>query len=171
MVKPGKTTTRYADASSLVEAIGKYFHWQHDRWLFIPNLRMGTVFGSLYDHTVQQSIDAWAMALWPSLGFKTLAYEVKVSRHDFFRELEKPEKRQAALSVSNQFYFAVPSGLVSPAEVPKEAGLIYVVDRVSRGCKVIKEAPRREGSQPSWSFIASVARRLQKGEAVGDPAR
>lgn len=163
MARTGKTTTRYADAGSIVEAIGQSYHWQRDRWLFIPNLRMGTGFGAVFDHTMEQSIDAWAMAFWPSLRFKKVAYEVKVSRHDFFRELEHPEKRQAALSVSNRFYFAVPSGLVSPVEVPKEAGLIYVRDLKRGVCKVIKEAPWREGPAPSWSFIASVSRRLQSG--------
>lgn len=167
-MRQGKTTTRYADAKSIIEAIGKHFHWQRDRWLFIPNLRMGTGFGgySQPGESVEQSIDAWAMALWPSLQFKKVAYEVKVSRHDFFRELDHPEKRQAALSVSNQFYFAVPSGLVSLTEVPKEAGLIYLSDLSVGECKVIKEAPRRDGPAPSWTFIASVARRLQK---VQDP--
>ena len=158
-MRHGKTTTRYADAKSIIEAIGKHFHWQRDRWLFIPNLRMGTGFGGFYDHTVEQSIDAWAMATWPSLRFKKVAYEVKVSRHDFFREMANPEKRQAALSVSNRFYFAVPESLVSPAEIPADAGLVYVGDRQ---CKVIKEAPWRDGPAPSWTFIASVARRLQK---------
>ena len=166
MARTGKTTTRYADAASIVEALRSHLHWQQDRWLFIPNLRMGTGFGGLYNHTVEQSLDAWAMALWPSLRFAKIAYEVKVSRHDFFRELEHPAKRLAALSVSNRFYFAVPSGLVSLAEVPKETGLIYLSDLSVRECNVIKEAPWRDGPAPSWTFIASVARRLQK---VQDP--
>ncbi len=158
----GKTTTRYANASSIVEAL-RLHHSDPQRWCFISNLRMGTGFRAWSLGTnlpnVEQSIDAWVFALWPSLKFKKIAYEVKVSRHDFFRELANPEKRQAALSVSNQFYFAVPMGLVSTGELPAEAGLVYVT---AQGCQVVKLAPWRDGPPPSWSFIASVARRLQK---------
>lgn len=170
-MKQGKTTTRYADTACIVEALRRH-HSDPVQWCFIPNLRMGTGYraytAGINLSNVEQSIDAWAMALWPSLKFEKIAYEIKVSRHDFFRELEHPEKRQAALSVSNRFYFAVPSGLVSPTEVPQEAGLIYITGLAARRCKVIKEAPWREGPAPSWSFIASVARRLQKLQDTGD---
>ena len=120
-MKQGKTTTRYADTACIVEALRRH-HSDPVQWCFIPNLRMGTGYRAYTLSNVEQSIDAWAMALWPSLKFEKIAYEIKVSRHDFFRELEHPEKRQAALSVSNQFYFAVPASLVSPAEVPAETG-------------------------------------------------
>ena len=161
-MKIGKTTTRYADAASIVEALRRH-HSDPQQWCFIANLRMGTGFRAwsmgLNLANVEQSIDAWVMALWPSMKFEKTAYEVKVSRNDFFRELGHPQKRQAALSVSNRFYFAVPASLVSIAEIPTEAGLVYIT---AQGCHIAKLAPRREGPEPSWSFIASVARRLQK---------
>lgn len=160
-MKKGKTTRTYGTAADIVSALRSH-HGPGGQvvppWLFIANLRMGVGFASSTNPHADQSIDAWAMALWSSLKLEKVAYEVKVSRHDFFRELENPDKRQAALSVSNLFYFAVPASLVAVNEVPDEAGLVYVD---GRGCHFVKRAPRREGPAPSWSFIASVARRLR----------
>jgi hypothetical protein len=101
------------------------------------------------------------MDLWPSHNFKKIAYEVKVSRADFFHELENPQKREAAILLSNRFYFAVPAALVSVAEVPEGCGLIYVGDR---RCKTVKESARHFGPEPTWSFISSVLRRAELDE-------
>ena len=60
--------------------------------------------------------------------------EVKISRSDFKNDFKKTtsngkNKHEYLSSDStfkpNQFYFAVPSGLIKPNEIPKEYGLIY----------------------------------------------
>jgi hypothetical protein len=74
-------------------------------------------------------IDLFALRCWPSgVGHRRVAYEVKVSRSDFRSEVKKPEKRQHALGLTHEFYFACPAGLIKPREVPEECGLVYVHD-------------------------------------------
>lgn len=87
-------------------------------------------------------IDFYAIRCWQSgVGLRRIAYEVKCSRSDFLAELRKPAKRENALSLSHQFFFATPRGLVRPDEVPVEAGLVYVSDGVAR---LAKKAPIRQ---------------------------
>jgi hypothetical protein len=169
-LKMGKTSRTYGTERELTETLRQCRHHDQRQWVFIPRLRVGAGFGNVLRlegrtlaeqvpnplERVEQTVDAWAMDLWPSHNFKKIAYEVKVSRADFFHELENPQKREAAVLLSNQFYFVVPTGLVSPLEVPEGCGLIYVGD--SR-CHTVKESARHQGPEPTWSFISSVLRR------------
>jgi hypothetical protein len=129
--------------------------------------------------TASGGIDTLALGVWRSAkapGLENLsqisnaivAYEVKVSRSDFRRELYGyqpgakasyrtkhvlpwPGKAYWALEQSNYFVFAVPVGLLKPEEierrepgekkelyVPAETGLVEVDDR---GCFVRVKAP------------------------------
>ena len=169
-MKTGKTSRTYGTEAELLEALRQSRHHDRRQWVFIPHLRVGSGFGygmrlgghTLYDQVpnpldrVEQTIDAWAMDLWPSHNFKKIAYEAKVSRADFFHELERPQKREAAMLLSNRFYFVVPAALVSVQEVPDDCGLIYVYDTQ---CRTMRESPRRAGPEPTWAFISSVLRR------------
>lgn len=137
------------------------FNGSAPSWVFLEEVRLGPGFapGSL------QQIDAWAIHTWPSAR-EMVAYEVKVSRSDFQRELAKPVKRKAALFYSNRFYFAVPKDLIRLDELPPECGLIEVLE--DGRTKVTVEAPWRDCHPPSWHFLASIARRvalLTTGEA------
>lgn len=49
--------------------------------------------------------------------YPRVGYEVKVSRSDYRRELLRPHKRAAQVMWCNAFYFAVPKGLLSDAEL------------------------------------------------------
>lgn len=149
-----------------------------DEWAFFKELAIGTGFG----RGVPQRLDAWAMHLWPSHHYTRWTFEVKISRGDFLRELAQPLKRRPGLLYSNLFYFVTPAGLVKPAEIPAECGLIEVgsmpddeigpdgPDRVYRRhwttsanrqwvADIIVPAPWRDTSAPSWGFFASIARR------------
>lgn len=124
-------------------------------WIFFGELRAG----SGYDYGADQRIDAWAMNCWPSKKFLKIAYEIKVSRADFLREIKEPKKRLFALSVSNEFYFLTPPGLLSLSEIPEECGWM-TVDQ-DGAFKTHKKAPWRACGGPSWRFIASLGRRLE----------
>jgi hypothetical protein len=85
-------------------------------------------------------IDFLAIRCWSAgIGFRRVAYEIKVDRGDFRRELQLwPRKAQAGLELGHQFIFAVPRGLLRDDElqahgpdlegkrlwVPAEAGLV-----------------------------------------------
>lgn len=105
-------------------------------------------------------IDFYVLHLYAMHSWLSVAYEVKVSRGDFFAELRDPQKREFALTVSNQFYFATPPRLVRPDEVPAEAGLV----EVSAGgyVRVVKRAPERKREAAPWGFVAALARRAAK---------
>ncbi len=124
-------------------------------WVFFEELRFGTGYGKFVD----QRIDAWAMHTWPSKNFLKIAFEIKIYRSDFLKELHDPYKRKPALSVSNQFYFIGPRGLMTKHEMPDECGLMEVLPDGS--IKTIKAAPERKIAEPSWNFLASLARRIQ----------
>ena len=65
--------------------------------------------------------DVWSMKKsWHR--FKTIGYEVKVSRSDFLND----DKWKNYLLSCNEFYFVAPSGIIDKDEVPAEAGLIVV---------------------------------------------
>lgn len=87
-------------------------------------------------------IDLFAMRCWTgSPGRRRIAYEVKVSRGDFLNELRHPEKRQNALDLSHQFYFACPIQMIAPTEVPEETGLVWVD---GKRVTIAKRAPIRK---------------------------
>lgn len=65
-----------------------------------------------------RGIDLLAISAWSSKGrYARVGYEVKVSRADLRAELLRPGKRLANVSWCNEFYFAVPTGLLLPHEL------------------------------------------------------
>lgn len=105
-----------------------------------------------------REVDAYTLGLWHSTNFRAIAYEVKVSRSDFRREVNHPPKRQVALTHSHQYYFVVPRGLVHFSEVPEECGF-KEVDSAGRLYTVL-DAPFRPTPNPTWSFVATLARKV-----------
>lgn len=134
-------------------------NWQAPSWVFFDEVRISPGWGA----GAEQRIDAWAMNCWPSKR-QMVAYEVKVSRSDFRLELRKPVKRKLALFYSNRFYFATPVGLINPAELPTECGLVEV--QADGSIKTVVDAPWRDCHPPSWNFMASIARRVIKAETA-----
>ena len=102
------------------------------------------------------------MNCYASKGFLTVAIEVKVTRNDFFRELNNPKKRESAETIARETYFAVPAGLVKPEEVPEGWGLIEVLSNGSARTKL--RARQRERPVFDESFIASLMRRVAEDD-------
>lgn len=122
-----------------------------DEWATFTELRGGTGTGD------GRRIDFFAMNIWPSKSFRSIAYEIKASRSDFGNELHNPRKRGLAESVAHECYFVVPHGLIVPDEVPEGWGLIYA-DR--GGLKTAKRAMQRTSVEWPVPFVASLARRV-----------
>jgi hypothetical protein len=105
-----------------------------------------------------RSIDLFALDLYPSSNFRSFAYEVKVSRSDFRRELDDPSKRSPWEALCSETWFAAPVGVIPPSEVPEGWGLRELQeDGVWR--RTIRA--RQREVLPVWplSFVASIARR------------
>ena len=81
-------------------------------------------------------LDALAFAAWPSQGYRLIAYEIKVSRADFMREIQRPIKREPAERMCGECFFVTPPGIVKPEEVPEGWGLLV---GTKKGDKLIQK--------------------------------
>ncbi|HXK36903.1 MAG TPA: MmcB family DNA repair protein [Candidatus Paceibacterota bacterium] len=104
---------------------------KHTCDLFVAHCKVGASWygGSLI-------LDAWVMPY--SWTRPIVGYEVKISRGDFRRD----GKWRNYLQYCNLFYFVTPWGLIQPAEVPEDAGLIWVT-KTGAGIRYKKTAPSR----------------------------
>ena len=94
-------------------------HFRGESWIYLEELRAGAGFGI----DAQRRFDAWAIATAPSKGNERIAFEVKVSRGDFKRDLRKPLKQRPARLSSNRFFYVAPEGIIAPDDLPVWAGL------------------------------------------------
>lgn len=129
-------------------------------WACWPELRVGTHRSA----DVGQRMDLWAIATWPAAHFERVAIEIKVSRGDYRSEVARPQKRAAAMLLSNRFYFAVPHGLVRVEEVPVDCGLIEVWP--SGRTEATLEAPWRDVPPPTTRFLAALAKRAVEPQTL-----
>lgn len=117
---------------------------KHHKDVFVPECKNGPTWTSSH-----LRMDAWAVrkswtdpCVW--------GYEIKVNRSDFLRD----EKWGRALTYCNQFYFACPSGLIHPEELPAEVGLLWAAKTGTR-LFTKRKAPHREPEIPEeiWRYI------------------
>jgi hypothetical protein len=143
-----------ASSRDLLKALRRYYRskkgpWNELKWSFFEELPVGP-------GRNQQRIDAWTISRNAGV---VEAFELKVSRHDFLTEVNDLSKMQAALALSNRFWFVVPAGhpIARPEELPSEAGLISI-DLADHGrLAFLKNAPHRAIAEPTWEFVAVVA--------------
>jgi hypothetical protein len=69
--------------------------------VIIPEVRNDAGFAA------SRSIDAVSLGLWPSRGLNLTAYELKVSRGDWLRELRDPAKAEAFAGLVDYIYLVV----------------------------------------------------------------
>jgi len=144
-------------ARSKAEKILEALKTMYQGYVLFPEFRVEAGHG----YFSEKRVDLLAMHPHPSKRNERIAFEIKISRTDFNRELRKPLKRWAGMLFTNRFYFAAPKGLISKSDLPTECGLIEVDGGVG---KVIVEAPWRESMQPTWPFVAALARRVFRVE-------
>ena len=93
-------------------------------WMTMFELRNGTGWSARQE----RYLDCFALNLYPSKNHIRHAYEIKISRNDWLKELSQPEKRTWGLEISNQFWFIAPTGIIKKEEVPEGCGLLRVTD-------------------------------------------
>ena len=89
---------------------------KHREDIFVPECKNGPTWASSH-----MRMDAWVMRRSWSHPL-TIVYEIKVSRSDFINDNKWPDY----LNYCNQLFFVCPRGIISPDELPPEAGLMYV---------------------------------------------
>ncbi|KKN33275.1 hypothetical protein LCGC14_0805250 [marine sediment metagenome] len=141
-----KLSHRQVFSALLIAFSEKHPGWPR-RYICIPEL---------VSDQIDRRIDLFVMDCWKP--YVKSSYEIKVNRSDFIKEMKSPEKRQFALSISNRFYFATPEGLISPDELPIEAGLIEVAD--DNTISTVVEAPYRDAIPPTWGLITKIFRSM-----------
>lgn len=143
-------TTEHMDAAYLLALLRE--RHSGPEWAFFEEMPAATGFSP-------QRLDAWAMNVWKSKQFRMIAYEVKVTRADFKRELDSPAKREKAEALATDCWFVVPHGLVQPSEVPEGWGLLCATKGEGGGLRQVKFPTQRPLPILPPSFIAALARR------------
>lgn len=139
-----------SDETRRIIELLRHHHGKNNEWATFIELRGSTGFINA------QAIDFFAVHTWPSKNFRAIAYEIKVSRSDFTKELKQPNKRAFAESIANECLFVVPSGLLRVDEIPEGWGLM-VAD--AGGLKTLKHGTQRSNVTWPKSFTLSLARR------------
>jgi len=140
---------------------------KRSEWALFFELRNGTgrKKKALRKKDPPRYIDALALNLWPSKKHHRIAYEIKISRADFLKELKSPEKRQWAIEISHQFYFVAPQNLIKTEEVPAGCGLLEVVEDI---LVVTLKAPMHTARDFSMTEISAIARQAMNRELITD---
>jgi hypothetical protein len=130
--------------------IGNRLHNRYPapEWAAFCELRDGPGFNQ------RRTVDFFAVNTWPSKGLAAVAVEVKVSRADFRRELDHPEKRATIIPYVNEFWFAAPRGVINQKEVPDGCGLLETWGDKLRATIRAKQFMDREPDRALWTVIA-----------------
>lgn len=72
----------------------------------------------------ERYVDMWAINANAAGGCRAWAYEIKISRADFLRDMKQADKQSPTRIISDKFWFVTPPGLIRPDEVPEWAGLL-----------------------------------------------
>ena len=129
--------------------------------IIFPELRLG----SGYCGVAQRRIDLFIIS--SNAGNETTAFEIKVSRQDFKKDIKNDIKQRGARLYANNFYYVTPKDLIKPDEVPLWAGLweldLEDENRVKEAWFVEKvPAPLMPKAVPSWGLICAMIRHINK---------
>ena len=104
--------------------------------------------------------DALAMNMYPSRGLSIIGFEVKVSRGDLMRELINPDKAEEIAKYCNEWWLAVPKGLIKENDsIPVPWG---VIECNSGSLRVAKKAEYHQANPVTKDFMAAVLRSAGK---------
>lgn len=94
------------------------------------------------------------------------AFEVKVSRQDFLKELTNPEKNEWARKSCNEFWFVAPGDVIKEQELPEGVGWMK-----PRGdtLAIVRHAQRKQ-AEAGPELIAAIARSIQKAGRLDEAA-
>jgi hypothetical protein len=103
--------------------------------------------------------DAVAFGLYRP--YRVTAYEIKVSRSDWKREMADPKKNRELRSVVDEFIWVCPRGLVKKGEVPEADGLMYAW---SNRLRIVKPPTTTFQSRMRRDLVAALLRRHGRDE-------
>lgn len=128
--------------------------------VIFPELRLG----SGYNDIAQRRIDLFIIS--SAQGNLTTAFEIKVSRADFLKDIKDNLKQRGARLYASNFYYVAPKNMIKVEEIPLWAGLIEIdLDKCLKGeyCQQITvPAPLHNRNNASWGLICSLVRNVRK---------
>lgn len=105
-------------------------------------------------------IDAAVFEMWPSKGLSRSAFEIKVTRSDFLRELQQPEKHRWCKECFHYFWFIAPKDVcTSIEELPAGSGWMYPAG--TKLC-IKKHATRNDTPRLDDKLLAAFMRAANK---------
>lgn len=108
-------------------------------------------------------IDMIAMNMWQSKGYALEAFEIKVSRGDWLREMKQPEKADKIMGQVERFWLVAPEGVAKPDEIPSTWG--YLRYCANAELRQIVKAPVLDAKPISRGFVAQMLRRANENDA------
>jgi len=117
---------------------------RHTKDVFVSECNLGSANAGC------RRMDAWAMPRsWSP--FKTIGYEIKVSRSDFLND----DKWHEYMPFVHEFWFACPWKLISPDELPKGVGLLWMNNggTMVRKKKAARFTPTDEKMSKAMAYV------------------
>lgn len=131
--------------------------------ILFPELRLG----SGYCGVSQRRIDLFMIS--SNAGNETTAFEIKVSKQDFKKDINDDLKQRGARLFANNFYYVAPKGMINTKDLPLWAGLMefdfdYYNEHECKDYRFIETvpAPLQPKAVPSWGLICSMVRHINK---------
>jgi hypothetical protein len=159
-------------AQEVVDLLRQYNHFNY-KVFFVEEARLGAGYGAS-----ERRIDLLSINTQPSTGHKVIAYEVKVARADFVKDVKNAIKHKGARHYADQFFYVAPEGMIKPEELPTWAGLIEIKNRntnkKSKYTRIVNEAvpaPLLSKEPPSWGFLVACLRNVEKSNKINIQGR
>lgn len=131
---------------------------------FIPSVRNGTGWARN-----ARTADGLAMSLWPSRGLELHGFEIKVSRSDWFREKNDPQKAEDIAQFCDRWWLVTSDEAIAPLdEVPPTWGLLTVR---RKKLVVVREPAKLEAKPLDRLFLAAILRRAAEYTVNTDEIR
>ena len=111
-----------------------------------------------YQKATHRTADAIAMNVWPSQGHVIHGFEIKVSRADWRKELEDPDKAAAMQALCDYWWLVAPAKVAELSEIPPTWGFMQAA---ATRLNIVRDAPLLGplGTRPmDRSFVAMLVR-------------
>lgn len=125
----------------------------YQKYVVLEQVPDGTGYGQ------SRWIDVAVFDMWPSKGLLREAFEIKVSRSDFVRELQNPNKYKWVQESFHCFWFVAPQDVIQLAELPANVGWM-----APRGNKLVvkRHAVRNPDPKLDDTLLAAFMRAAAK---------
>lgn len=151
MTRVKKSTARATPATTHDVRLALRRRFPAPGWALIEEVRNTTGYARKV-----RSADALAMSLWPSRGLELHGFEIKVSRGDWRREINDPEKAEVIARYCDRWWVVLGSReLAKDHEIPPAWGVLALdgADLV-----LVKDAGTLEAAPIDRRFLAAVLR-------------